>query len=1548
MRWLILAATAIAATILVAAHLGRPKLVTLVLPEISQGGQAPDLDERRIEADLRMLTEMPSRQTGSAGAQAASRHIRNALQAMGVHAVEVQDFETVVPVTAMAVLSAESDGQRRDVALHPLWPNLGRTGQTGPEGLTGPLIDLRAGTDQDLSGRVIEGALAIMNWDTDLQWLSVPEFSGQAVIFRGDRPASGFLARRKILSMPADIPRYYVAAGDVPALERLLSSSEPRPATLRCASSWERAMGQNILACVSDGGTGGGSNAKDRAPVIFHAYYDSISAVPGLAPGAEQAVGAAVLLELGRFFRAHAPGRPVYLLFTSGHGQAFAGMTDFVDRLRRGLREGWTQPEKESLIARMGRPGLFVGLDLSTQSDAFGVFCVGRFRGQYEGQVRHKFSTLGGQLSRFAETFRNQASASEPPAFIDAINLTMGRGWWTFFPYQAAFESELPTLAGFPGITLATVNDGRRYVDTPDDQMERLRLDLLSRQILASPGRQAGLANVARALTGWQGPYVSSTLDDRWAVLKGRTVWLDQRRNYTPNEPLKDAVVFLKTMRGEKHLMGTRGMSAAMTDAEGRFTFKGLIQVSANAQFRSCALEVYGAASRQFVEANPDAIAQYRSVIAHEEALDPTRSLDGSIVYAVDMARGGDYPWQIAIEKAEQHLNLVCFPCRNLTLLGLTDPRGYTPLRDLQILDASSKSALMQFGKSGADTVDGDPSEDLVTLWANPESRSMLTLGHGFQEKRLVLVNNSSDQPEGQGFALEELKTLPSMVLQGAQDMWNLNDMRIRKLERNGVHNPRIRGLHAQSESLLAEAAERLAARDYAGYRRASEKGWSLESMAYGEILSTINNMIHGVLFYLVLLLPLSYCLERLLIASGTIKRKLLWIAAIFAASFLVLAAVHPAFRFTLTPFLVLLAFIILALVVTVSVLVFNRMDAVLQERKRVHAGYHEEQSRRGGIAIRALDLGISNIRRRPQRGFLTGLSVVMVTFILLSFTSLVPITSISKLRHPTGTAVYRGLLTRDRQWKPLPMPLYDSLRRAFAPQPDAVAEDAPALAARGWFFSDQSGKLSQIDLAADSGRFTAVALLCLEPAETRVTSVAETLLSGRWFNDASERSLILSRHVAAQLGYTLADVGRPVRVFGEDLELVGIFDATRFDRVMDIDGEPLTPVNFVLQQEKSAQEKASGGATPDTLEEYIHYPSDQIAILPLALGHRLGAQVRSIAVRAGRETDVRAEAEGYARRSNLTILGSDGSEVTLYAALDTSQISAAWQIVIPVFLGFIMILGTMMGSVYERKGEIFVYNSVGLSPTHVSSLFMAESTVYAIVGAGMGYLLGQVAAKVLQSTGWLSGLSLNYTAGSAILVTAISMLIVMLSSVYPARQAFHAAIPDVERERMADAQKERGGSLSDTLSMYLPFVASPEHVLAMQAYMAEYLETIQGVTIGQLGIDGLRAGLEPAAGRAEPVLQFRAWMAPFDLGVSHDACLRIKYRPERGVHQVHLTATRFSGDHQNWMRLMPQFILAVRKQLLMWRVLSAEERQKYRERGDVLFGPANQAGGPA
>ena len=187
----------------------------------------------------------------------------------------------------------------------------------------------------------------------------------------------------------------------------------------------------------------------------------------------------------------------------------------------------------------------------------------------------------------------------------------------------------------------------------------------------------------------------------------------------------------------------------------------------------------------------------------------------------------------------------------------------------------------------------------------------------------------------------------------------------------------------------------------------------------------------------------------------------------------------------------------------------------------------------------------------------------------------------------------------------------------------------------------------------------------------------------------------------------------------------------------------------------------------------------------------------------------------------------------------------------------------------------------------------------------------------------------------AAVFTAALTMAIVLVSTVYPARQAFRAAVPEHRLEAITEQSED---AAEDRIGIYLPFVATASSIFAMQAYMYEFLDSAQGVSVGRIAVEHLRASTETEEGRARPVLAFRAWLAPFDLGVSHDARLLIVRRRETGVLQYLLTGVRFSGDQQNWRRLTPSFVMTLRQQLLFWRVLSAEDKEHYETMAENLF----------
>ena len=341
--WVLAAVLAIVVTVIGAAWIGRPKPLNLEVPSSAgeaAGGSALSID--KIRDHVRALASSSSRVSGYSGAVNAARLVATELTSMGITNIDVDKFEVVVPIVRSASLSASTPTGNIVIPLHPLWPNLARTSATGPDGITAPIIDGGRGTEADIARKMLRGSIVVMDWNSNMEWLTVPEFGGKAVIFRAGPKSGGVLARNKFLTVPADIPRYYVEEKDVPLLNSL-PGNDTQQVTVKCDMAWEKVTTENILARICGGDTQQSSSNPDKSPIVFQTYYDSISVVPDLSPGAEQACNPAVMLELARFILGlpEKPDRPVYVLFSGGHGQALAGITHFVRRLKEGVDSGW-------------------------------------------------------------------------------------------------------------------------------------------------------------------------------------------------------------------------------------------------------------------------------------------------------------------------------------------------------------------------------------------------------------------------------------------------------------------------------------------------------------------------------------------------------------------------------------------------------------------------------------------------------------------------------------------------------------------------------------------------------------------------------------------------------------------------------------------------------------------------------------------------------------------------------------------------------------------------------------------------------------------------------------------------------------------------------------------------------------------------------------------------------------------------------------------------------------------------------------------------------
>jgi hypothetical protein len=333
------------------------------------------------------------------------------------------------------------------------------------------------------------------------------------------------------------------------------------------------------------------------------------------------------------------------------------------------------------------------------------------------------------------------------------------------------------------------------------------------------------------------------------------------------------------------------------------------------------------------------------------------------------------------------------------------------------------------------------------------------------------------------------------------------------------------------------------------------------------------------------------------------------------------------------------------------------------------------------------------------------------------------------------------------------------------------------------------------------------------------------------------------------------------------------------------------------------------------------------------------GGTLRSVAVNMESKSSI-----GLTAREKLDLIMSPmlsrvaldffvgrGRDAYLYSSIGMTSFAGMGNLFIPILIAALIVLNTMLGAVYERVREISIYSSVGLAPIHVAFLFIAEAMVYAIIGAVVGYLLGQTVAWALVKWNLLAGLTLNYSSMSTVTSTLIVMAVVLGSTVYPAIKASRMAVPDIERKWKLPEPE------GDEWRFDLPFTVLQEEALGLNIFMRDYFEAHADESASDFFTDQVAFNREVnEEDRMEFQISMMVWLAPYDLGVSQSISLQTTPvgEEEEEIYRIHLIVHRESGEIASWKRVNRRFLNLLRKQLLIWRTLSATERGEFHQRG--------------
>ena len=1231
---------------------------------------------------------------------------------------------------------------------------------------------------------------------------------------------------------------------------------------------------------------------------------------------------------------------------------------------------------------------ILYSLDLCSDGWRFGVFAAGA--GALVAQTVQEQSIYGALLQNIWQIGRKKlagapAAPGEKAEFYERIVYPARAedrqkgGTSGYFSGLVTFDSEVFQLARREALALVTVDCGRRRVDTPTDTADRIkkyggfgRLKFQA-DLLCELGEKLAKNRHVRALyRTFDSKRVSdkSALRDYYCRISGRVVYYDVKRSMgAADQPLGGALCATRySAEGRwagmsaNTFAGVRDGYLTFADGAGTYEVLGLPHDRSRPwNMKLFRFEAYG----------------FNTEADVAEAKKDGRSLAlGEINFAPDLGpQGAQEQFKILqkIDRDDLEITVAVFRCRPVGLVGFKDPLIARDYKQIVLYDAKTSTTPDFYGQSLFPTpinyTHGVPN---AVIYLQPDVRFKLQFTAGALGATFPLINvrgggflEGDAAVVGRGYAPEpaaggtpaggtesehqEPGEVAGMLVNCrylmARDVVNLDHQRIEALRDHAVENRRVNELHAgkmdKDQKLAAQGAvhhlkqaeDALAARDYARFSTRLETAIAMEARAYPIVKGTTTDILTGVLFYLFLLLPFSYFAERLLFGFPSINKRILAFFGIFVAVFLVLALVHPAFAITQSAPVILIAFITLALSVLVIMMIRSRFETEIRRLHERPGARRQGDFKRASATTAACALGIGNMRRRKVRTTLTLVTLVLLTFSVLSFTSVDPRQVTYENPDPTGEQIvpaYPGVLLRTASYQPLPAYLYRLALNEFSGE--------AAVVPRAWLGSD-----CLVQSAADFHKeFLATGVVGMTPDETKATRPQTCLLAGRWFQagEAAPGCIIgygLAKHIGItpqQVKDAEGDLARAprIRMLGAELPVIGITDDKPFGKLQDIDGEEISPVD---RRQESWMKRAGKSFDPYAVESYIHVAPENCVFVPYDFLMEYGANLISVAIVARDSAHSEAIGKNLLNRLTVPIYIASEESVTYSLSSDANRVRGLGALIVPMLICALIVLNTMLGSVYERQREIFIFGSLGLAPLHIGSLFMAESAVFATIAVILGYVLGQTTSFLLTANNLLEGFSLNYSSISAVVSAAAIMALVLLSTIYPARKASQLSVPDVERIwRLPEPD-------GDHFHIKFPFTIGGEQAYGINMFLLEYFRDHANQSVGDFFAQDSSLGMEKIEGADVIRFDSQVWIAPFDFGISQSLSLYTVPTDEEGIFAPEMHLYRKSGEPAAWARMNHRFLRLARQQFLLWRILSSEERQFFAAQAKVQLGVA-------
>jgi ABC-type antimicrobial peptide transport system permease subunit len=667
--------------------------------------------------------------------------------------------------------------------------------------------------------------------------------------------------------------------------------------------------------------------------------------------------------------------------------------------------------------------------------------------------------------------------------------------------------------------------------------------------------------------------------------------------------------------------------------------------------------------------------------------------------------------------------------------------------------------------------------------------------------------------------------------------------------------------------------------------------------------------------FFGTVLIPFALAFEIVIIQwSG--KKRILGIILSYLVLFIPLYFLHPAFKLAYNSFLIMIGFAILIFLIPITVIVYSNSRTFFRDLEVKIFGLHikklTETISRSTVLTNAFIYGLRNIRKRALRSLLVLSTVIIIAASLVSFVSIKSITIVRPILLGGG-GNYDGIMIMHKEWGRIDYNFQPGVGDRLIQLLELCCSNQADVAPRSWIGSSYALRGDEIwneNYTRVSFMKSLLGVIVNDPIPLQLS-----LISGRWFMEEEKSSCvaIVSNFIAEELGITRL----PSKIFikGVEFTVIGIFDGEIFSSFNDLNNEPITPLDLTL----------SGIWTQ-------HLSGRSIVIIPYETAIMWGAWPVSVSIKFHdpKFTNIKEIASLLSSVFYLNIVANFNNGTYLFTP-EISYTVGGLNVQIPIIIiGAMNILSTLLAGVYERRKEIEIYASLGMSPFAVSFLFIAESAAYAILGASLGYLLGVMMGYVAITL--YPEFLLEYGSSKILLSVLGVMLVTLASSSYPAFLASKLITPSLARKWKIPKPIDSQWFIS------FPFVANTEDdAKGILAYIDELVEGHAGESSEIFRTLTKSLIKKEEDERRALSLVFDVRLAPYELGVKTKVEFTVLQERDRKYY-FSLSLLREEGSKSHWETHGKVFIDLIRKQILMWRGLPEEERIKYSLKGREII----------